>query len=232
MFEISLLFPSRNRPQQAKETLDKWMANAKDLSKIEIIISLDTSDKYLKLYKRLLGQSGVMISVNNNKSAIEAINRSAKISTGRIIVQIAEDFNEPPKYWDELILKEVEGKEDFVLKTKDGIQPYIVTLPIMDRTYYNRFGYIYEPGYNHLWCDSELFCVSWMMDKLIMSDLMIKHNHYSTGKTKKDRVNIKNNSSWKQGKNLFYERKKTNFGLKPEELKKEFPYFAGYKNDA
>lgn len=231
MIELSLLLPSRNRPQQAKETLNKWMVNAKDLSRCEVILSTDTSDKNIGLYKRLFNNSGVIISINNNKSAIEAINASAKISTGRIIVQIAEDFNEPPKHWDELILKEVEGKEDFVLKTQDGIQPYIVTLPIMDRNYYNRFGYIYENGYSHLWCDSELFCVAWMMDKIIMSDLMIKHNHYSTGKTKKDRVNLKNDSTWKQGKNLFYERKKTNFGLKPEEIKKEFPYFAGYNSD-
>lgn len=211
-YKISVLHPSRNRPKQAEKTIKEWLGNANDKSQIEYIMSIDKSDKDLEAYKRIGVENGIYVAINKNKSAIEAINKAAKVSTANIIIQIADDFSCFPN-WDEKLLKELDGKEDFIVKTQDGIQDWIITLPLMDRKYYNRFGYIYFGGYQHLFSDTELTMVADILGRKITSKLFFEHRHYSTGKSRKDLINVRNDKSWSQGEKLYNERKKINFGL-------------------
>lgn len=210
--QFSIIHPSRNRPRQAQKVIQKWLSSAKDKSKIEYILSVDKTDKDLIAYKHIGLDNGIYVATNNNKSAIEAINRATKVSTGRIIIVVSDDFD-CPDGWDELLLKELEGKEDFLVKTKDGIQPTLITLPIMDRTYYDRFGYVYPPEYRHMFCDQEMTSVGMMLGKVIKSDITFEHHHYSTGKFKKDIISVRNDKTWNQGKRVFNEHLKTNFGI-------------------
>lgn len=226
-YKISIIHPSRSRVSEAEKTIKHWLNNAKDKSQIEYILSIDKDDSSFKRYKTLSEELGINTHIAMNKSAIEAINRAARKCNGNLIIVVSDDF-ECFENWDESLLKELEGKEDFIVKTQDGIQEWIITLPILDKKYYARFGYVYQPDFTHLWVDAELFCVGWMLDKIIMSHLVFPHNHYSTGKTKKDLINIKNDKTWAQGEKLFYKRKKNNFGLMDSDIKKDFPYFAGF----
>lgn len=226
-YKISIIHPSRSRPDQANKTIKNWLDKAHYPSQIQYILSLDNNDYTRIRYDRSLP---IKIISNNNRSAIQAINNGAKLAEANIIVVVSDDFC-CPQHWDKTLLELLNGKEDFCIKTKDGLQDFIITLPIMDRKYYERFGYIYPPGYQHLWSDSELSCVAWMLGKYAEIDMSFPHNHYSTGKCKKDVVSIKNDRSWKQGKRLFYERKKKKFNLNEVQIEKDFPYFAGYERD-
>jgi hypothetical protein len=222
MFKISLIHPSRNRPKQAEATINKWLSSAYDKTQIEYILSVDKNDNDLSRYREIGKQNGTYVLTSRNKSAIEAINNAAKVSTSNLIVVVSDDFD-CPEHWDEKLLKEVEGKEDFYLKTKDGIQDFIITMPVLDRKCYERFGYVYFEGYSHLFCDTEMAAVGHMTGRTIYSDLFFEHCHYSVKKSKKDAINLKNDKTWGQGKRLFYKRKSINFGLKPEEIVNPFP---------
>jgi hypothetical protein len=222
MFKISIIHPSRNRPKQAEQAIKEWLGNTINKNQIEYILSVDKNDKDLNAYKSIGIRNGIYVSINKNKSAIEAINKAAKVSTANLIIVVSDDFS-CETGWDEKILNNLDGNDDFFCKTKDGLQDFIITLPILDRKCYDSFGYIYHPGYEHLFCDTEMAAVSHMTNRTVYSDLIFTHNHYSTKKTKKDLVNVKNDKTWKQGKKLFYERKAINFGLKPEEIINPFP---------
>lgn len=211
-YNISIIHPSRSRPQQAEKTIKLWLDNAKDKNQIEYIISVDIDDRSLKAYKELSNKYGTSIHIAKNKSAIEAINRGTKRSKGNLIIVVSDDFLCEPN-WDEKLLTELEAKEDFIVKTKDCIQPTLITLPIMDRAYYNRFGYVYETGYIHMFCDQEMTAVGMMLGKVINSDQVFEHIHYSTGKFDKDAISEKNDKTWNQGKKHFAERLKINFGI-------------------
>lgn len=211
-YNITIIHPSRSRPEQAEATIKLWLDNAKDKSQIEYLLSVDHNDKDLKQYKAIAERNGIKTHVALNKSAIEAINRAAKKATGNLLIVVSDDFLSE-KHWDEKLLKELECKEDFIVKTQDGIQEWIITLPILDKKYYDRFGYIYFPGYFHLWSDTEMSSVADITGRKITSQLLFEHAHYSTGKSKKDAINIKNDSSWNQGKKLYNQRKAINFGL-------------------
>ena len=212
--EISIIHPSRSRPQMAFETATKWLTRCKDSTRAQYFLSLDNDDDFLSHYKDLFAgiKEQVTILQNNNLSAIQAINHAAKETIGRILVVVSDDFD-CPLHWDEQLIVSLKDKKDFVVKTKDGLQPFIITLPIMDRTFYNRFGYIYNPVYKHMYCDTEMSCVGHMLGRTIYLDILFPHMHYSTGHMRRDAINIKNDMTYGSGGIIFNERKKINFGI-------------------
>jgi hypothetical protein len=206
---ISLLHPSRGRPEKSFETVQKWIQRAGNVS-IELIVSLDEDDPELQGYREMHVS---LLEINKNRSAVDAINNAAKKARGNILIVVSDD-TDCPENWAVDLLKCVEGKSDFIAKTNDGIQKWIITMPIMDRAYYNRFGYVYYPDYLHMFCDTELSCVADLTGRRVDIPLTFEHLHYSVGKSAKDSVSEKADATWSQGESLFLDRYKRNFDLK------------------
>lgn len=228
---ITLIHPSRSRPQQAAATAKAWLSSARlnnEKDTLEYILSIDRDDpnifEYISLFEQMPVRCDLVIIKGSNKSAIEAINVAAKESSGDLLIVVSDDFNTPPYHWDEALRVALKGESDFLVKTQDGLQPWIITLPIMDRVYYERFGYVYPPVYQHMWSDTEMTAVGHMLDKIITLPLVIKHNHYSTGRTPKDQVNERADSSMASGRQIFLQRKAVNFGLNEADIKKPLPH--------
>lgn len=203
---ITLLHPSRSRPMQALAAYRNFVSNAG--IEVEYILSLDSTEPHKMAYIN----NNVNFIVNDNRSAVDAINNAARVSTGDILIVMSDDFHAPSN-WGNNIIESTKGKTDWIAKTPDGIQKWIITMPIMDRTYYNRFGYIYHPDYAHMFCDTELTCVADLTGRKITLDIPFVHNHYSTGRSHKDEVSMKADATWSQGESLFLSRAKNKFGL-------------------
>lgn len=186
-------------------------AGMKDL---EVIVSVDSDDQrqleYFDLYSNL-SFNWTYLSAEN-KGSVQAINRAAAISQGNILIVVSDD-QEPAASWATKIMRYTEGRQDWVLKVQDGIQPKIITQPILDRVYYQRFGYIYYPGYEHLFCDQEFTDVAHKLGRVITKRLMFAHKHYSVLRKQPDEQYKRSNLTYEQGKKLYLERKKINFGL-------------------
>lgn len=209
--KISIIHPSRSRPEIAYETACKWLARSD--GKVEYILSLDHDDPLLEHYSDVFTSTlGVYRLYHNNKSAIDAINAGAKFSEGDLLIVVSDDFD-CPEHWDTLLLTALADKWDFCVKTDDGIQPTLMTLPIVDRIYYNRFGYIYHPDYLHMESDVEMTAVAHMLGRNIYVPLLFQHNHYSRGLSVKDAISVKNDSTYGQGKEVLNRRLQNNFGI-------------------
>ena len=211
---ISLLHPSRGRPHQSYATIKKWIDRS-GIDDFEVIISIDnddsTQDKYFELYTNSIACT---IMQRDNKNAIGAINRAARIAQGNIMIVVSDD-TDCFHGWAKKILAATENKTDFVVKTWDGIQKKMITMPVLDRAYYNRDGYIYNPAYDHLFADKEFSEVAYKRKCVIRKPgLKFPHNHYSINGKAPDEVHLKNELTYTQGKKLFLERQKINFGLK------------------
>ncbi len=213
---ITLIHPSRQRPEKSHQTILKWIMMAEN--KVEVIVSLDKDDPELPRYKDYYQDLDVRFVTADNRSAVDAINLGAKFAKGDILIVVSDDTDCFPR-WDSRLFDQMAGKRDWIMKTKDGIQEWLITMPIMDRTYYNRFGYIYHDAYAHCFCDTELTCVAELTGKLVISLAEFKHNHYSIGKSERDSVSQKADATFESGKKIFIERKKRNFDLKPEQIK-------------
>jgi hypothetical protein len=208
----------------AMDTILKWTQRASPDADYEYLISIDDDDPKYNLYHewlyKIVGDK-IKLHVNMNKNAIEAINRVAHFGRGDVFIIVSDDF-ECPHEWDKLLSANLFDKTDFVAKVNDGTPSWIVTLPIVHKEFYNRFGYIYNSEYEHMFCDTEMTCVAGLLGKLIYLDhlgFVFPHKHYTQPDgMKKDEVNEKNDSTWIHGESVFRKRINENFGLKPEEV--------------
>lgn len=214
--------PSRGRPEKSLQTYNKWYGSG-DARNFQYILSLDIDDpaldKYLEIYPDYFSlkhtESNCRILVNKNRSAIDAINKAAEYSWADILMVVSDD-SDPGEHkynWADKIYQSVPKHRDWIMKVQDGIQPWLITQPIMGRDYFKRFGYIYYPGYDHMFCDTELTCVADITEKKITSNILFPHKHYSVTKERPDAIARKNDATWPQGEKLFLERYEINFGL-------------------
>jgi glycosyltransferase involved in cell wall biosynthesis len=207
---ISLLHPSRGRFSKSRSTIQNWISKSTGPD-IEVVVSVDNDDPDRDQYCNYYSDGCI---VNKNRSAVDAINVAARAADGDIFIVVSDD-TECPYGWDRLIINAIDGRKDWILKTMDGIQPWIITMPVLDRAYYNRFKYIYNPGYLHMFCDTEITCVADITGRKLTSSIVFPHQHYSVTKERPDEINRKADSTWSQGESLFLERYKRNFDLPP-----------------
>jgi hypothetical protein len=185
---------------------------------IELLVSLDSDEPFLNEYRQAYGK----VLVNDNKSAIEAINFAARQATGDIMIVVSDDTDCEPD-WALKILDAVQNRSDYILKVWDGIQKWVITMPVMDRVYYNRFGYIYYPGFKHMFCDTWLSHQAESLGRVIVRhDIVFNHLHYSAGKSKADEINKRADATWNEGKSLYLSLvrenfKRPNYGLSSHE---------------
>lgn len=216
MSKILVVHPSRNRPLQATETARKWWTSAAKQNMITYYLALDNDDSELNRYYRH-SHPALHLLIEDNTSAIEAINNTVAYATNKeewdIVIVVSDDFNQPPYHWDLALTEALKGKSDYIVKTDDGLQPWIITLPIMDRVYYDRFGYIYNPVYQHMYSDTEMTAVGHLLGKIITLPIKFPHNHYSTGRTPKDAVNVKADATMSTGRQIFLQRLQQGFGI-------------------
>lgn len=227
--KVSIVHPSRNRPTKSANTLLHWIQDTGiPLNEIEIILSLDEDDHTINEYKKqyeAFKDVQLKILVNRNRSAVDAVNVAAKESTGDIIVVVSDDFL-PAVGWARAIIRARGDLGEFVLKVSDGVQRWIITLPILSRSYYLRYGYIYPPEFLHMFADT-MFTHQAEVDKVIVrrEDLKFSHRHYSITRDKKDDVTLKADRTWNQGKAEYLKQvtrkfgKLPNWGLKSTESK-------------
>jgi glycosyltransferase involved in cell wall biosynthesis len=211
--KISIIHPSRNRPEQAAETAKHWLSNMFSvLNLADYTLSIDLDDTTINEYKNNFVE-GFNVIMSNNTCVVDAANIGAKQAKGDILVLVSDDFECYPD-WDIDLINHFTEHKNNVLKTNDGLQGWIVTLPIMDREYYEANGYIYYPEYKHMFCDTEMTHKAELEGKLFKRmDMVFKHNHYTQGETKKDEVNDKANATWEQGEKIYLERVKNCFGI-------------------
>lgn len=220
---ISIIHPTRSRPEKSLSTIQKWIDISSKTQQIEIIYGLDVDDPFLEEYKKQKIKWNSFINrslcIGRNTCAVQAINKAAEISNGNILIVVSDD-TECFDDWDRVLVECVEGKTDWIMKCQDGTQPWLITMPVMDRAYYNRFGYIYHPSYRHMYCDTELTTVADMIGRKIVSTLMFFHNYHSisSADVKADSLKLRNDATYEEGRKNYIKRKEINFDL-PAEFK-------------
>lgn len=215
--KISLLHPSRGRPDKSFDTTDYWFQQAGILDKheIELIVSIDEDDPRKYAYEEVY--SGWHTRFNDNKSVVDATNYAANLATGDILVYLSDDFKCPDN-WAELVLKEFENENrPLVLRVDDCLQKNnvpVLTIPIMNRALYERLGYFWHPEYKSMFCDVDLYYTAQHIGALKNAfHLKFPHEHHSIGKAENDDTYRRSEANWKQGEEVFNRRKRQGFPI-------------------
>lgn len=235
--KISLLHPSRNRSEKAAIAIQNWLQKSSNTIEIEYILSLDIDEPqcrdYLSWLEKLYGiYNNVKVKCikGNSDFVVAATNRAAKISTGDILVFMADDFN-CPENWDEKIveiisknvemrlsiayatnsLKEQTESKRIALLVEDGCNKNynLLTLPIITKEFYLMNGYFFHPSFKSMWCDNFIYEQAKRGGYLIdcTNELTFIHKHFCNPneqhKAELDETYIRSNNQYDEGKKVF-----------------------------
>lgn len=213
---ISLLHPSRGRTYKSFETISKWIQRA-STNDLEVLIGVEENEfsTYAHTYGILNTQDikdKIKFWPGEFGNAVKAINHIASKAIGNILIVVSDD-TEAPLNWAARIVKYTEGKRDFVMKVRDGIQPKIITMPLLDRVYYQRDGFIYHPKFSHAFADRLFTDLAHKRKRVITKNILFKHNHYSVSKSKKrDAQYERTDATFNEGREIYKDLKKE-YGL-------------------
>jgi len=221
---ILLKCPTRSRPGQFIRILNQYvtLANRPDL--LGVCVSCDHDDKtmtetsiqhHIKNITHQVAWSEIYYGNSTNK--IEAVN--ADISdvpwNWDIVVIVSDDMVPQVKGYDDILRSHMMAKfadTDGILWVNDGTQgDKLNTISIMGRKMYDSFGYLYNPAYKSLFCDTEFtdLCKGPLASKCTyIPYMLIRHEHPGTGfPQRNDALYMRNNSYWYQDLMTYISRK-------------------------
>lgn len=226
--KILIKIPTRERCESFFSSLNKYVEYLSGKNEVTFLISCDNDDYSMnnsETIKRLSSYPNLFFYFAERTNKIHAINRDIEKHLDFDILISASDDMIPIEHGYDQIIVDAMLKYfpafDGVLNFNDGfVGSELNTLPIIGKKYFERFNYIYYPGYQSVACDVELTLVSKMLAKQACLDkVIIKHFHPAYGYSS-DSLFIYNESAqlYLHDSNLLYQRKALNFNLKEEDI--------------
>jgi hypothetical protein len=177
-------FASRSRPEKFFACLNNILDMAEH-DDFVIVPTLDDNDHTVnQLFKDKLSTFGEKIQpvFGRSTSKIHAVNRDMPGGLWDIVIATSDDMEFVQKGFDLQIISDMNTHfpdSDGVLHYPDGFDhDDILSLPVIGRKYYDRFGYIYHPSYQSLFCDEEAILVARGLGKIAsINRSIVKHNH-------------------------------------------------------
>ena len=160
-------YATRERPVQFMKTLDTYLELLSYKHDYNFVISMDTNDTSMNndTIKEYLNKKRQIVQLEyfygESKNKIDAINRDMIAPTFNILVLISDDMIPEVQGYDDIIVNEFSKHYpdyDGMLNFNDGFRsdwPLLCTLTVYGFKYYQRFGYIYHPDYESVYCDRE-----------------------------------------------------------------------------
>jgi hypothetical protein len=216
------------RPGFVPQVIEKWMTRASrphlcnwsittDADKPEAVKAVEDAAKQLggsTLVGKVTDLPGTCVKGWN--LAVD-LAREAN-AFGDIIIAVADDFD-PPVNWDDQLVSVSDANwwlEDRVVHVGDGYNPDIFTLAILTRKRLEKYGYLFYPGYESMFCDTEFTYVAWA-DKVVIqaTHLTFEHLHPDCGKRTRDQNDLHHSSSQRYavGEMLFKFRQASGFPI-------------------
>ncbi|NPV13127.1 MAG: hypothetical protein HPY57_15275 [Ignavibacteria bacterium] len=220
--KLLIKFPTRGRVDRFFNVLDRYYAFLDDEDNTEFCISIDIDDKTMnnqKVIDRLSTYKNLKYYVGNNKNKIEAVNADIDKCQFDIVLLASDDMIPQLKGYDNIIrenMKKYYPDTDGVLWFFDGNRKDLNTLSIMGKKYFDRFGYLYKPGYKSFYCDNEFMLVAEKLGKQTYIDIcIIKHEHPDIPKyrDKMDLLYAINHKYYPEDYQFFMQRKQRNFDI-------------------
>jgi hypothetical protein len=207
---ILINFASRSRPAQFHACMDNLR---RCFTNYRVALKVDRTDPTLREYLSK-AYPEILLYLGYSDSKVHAINRDIPLYDWDIIINTSDDIMWKPGAGEDIIRNYEPDTflhfpepyaESQAAKAK---RASICICSIMDRAYFDRFGYIYHPDYRSLWSDNEATEVAKSLGRYKFIDKVIfEHMHPAAGKAKKDDQYRLTESFGAADKKTFFERK-------------------------
>jgi hypothetical protein len=154
-----------------------------------------------------------------SKSKIEACNADLEGENGDVLLLASDDMVPVTMAYDKIIFaafQQVFPTFDGAIKFWDGLRSKedpLMTLAVMGFSLYQRFGYVYNPEYQSLYCDNEQTEVFQRLGKLRRCDMCIIQNQWSGQPWNELHPPSENSKKGSGDLEVFNRRKAINFDL-------------------
>jgi len=215
--KILVKYPTRERFFQFQFILTEAFRLSSERENIHYLVSYDEDDKNFNLERAqsLLPEQHITFIKGKSENKIHACNRDMdKITDWDIVMLLSDDMVCKQEGWDYYI-REAFAEKDRCVHFYDGYRDELMTLALMDKAYYNRDKYIYNPAYKSLFADNEMMEVAKLRGRYFYENrILFKHEHYSNSRrVRPDALMRRTESFYKEDEATYLKRKETNFGL-------------------
>jgi hypothetical protein len=225
MNNILVKYASRQRPGKFARGMDSIL-KAKNISRITVLVSLDTDDPDLVNYHLAINRYNslrVICIIGLSTGKISAINRDLEaVQDWDILVNFSDDMVFTADGWDEVIESHLTNDNPQFLHLPDGHQnEKISTMSIMNKLYFLQDGYIYHPSYTSSWCDVEATEVAKLRNQhKYVNARIFDHLHVAWGRAEWDQLYVKNENRelWSHDETVYQNRKAKNYELQVKQL--------------
>jgi hypothetical protein len=188
MKKITLLHATRGTPGIAMTTRDTWLARANNPENVEHIFGIQADDQASLDWFQGGENFGVTVPPPDwASSSVANWNTAAALSTGDILVVIADDLT-PPQGWDDELQKLPDGNLPWACYVPDTVRDDgLMCHPVLSRELYARRGYVFHPSYYGVFCDND-FTVRTLLECTILQVKGLKwlHDHPINGSRPED----------------------------------------------
>jgi len=201
--KISLLHATRGRPALAWRQRMDWLRLASDPDSIEHIFAVDADDE--ESHMLCMAKS---VIVAESAGPVAAWNLAAKMSKGKVLVQMSDDFEAFPG-WDKAILDAIgQTQISSVLAVSDGHRnDKLLCMAILTRQRYEDQGHLFHPEFFSMYSD-DWFTHCAYRDNVVIDArrfITFEHRHPAFGGAEMDGTYARSNSddNYKHGKAIF-----------------------------
>lgn len=221
-YKILIKFPSRGRKERFFKALDACINNIQDKGNYQVSCTLDLDDPIMnndEVKEKIASYQNVSVCWGKSDSKIHAINRDLPEDFD-ILVVLSDDIFFNIFGWDTLVRMEMENNfpdgDGYLHFREKDTTDILNVMTVIDKKYYDRFGYIYHPSYKSLWCDNEQMAVSKILKRYayVPFEIML-HRCPAYGYTDCPRDEMFNTQQnfWQLDEMNFNERRLKNFDL-------------------
>ena len=206
MKAISILTPTRNRPNNCDRFIKSLYETTQYTGTLELLFYVDNDDPAKDIYKEIeeRWQNNfwrVEFVIGEPMSVSKSWNIIAEKSLGDIMIMGNDDLVYKTVRWDsKLMAKLIELDNPYYLTWfNDGINGNRhCAFPVISREWYEALGYfspgVFNFGYNDTW----VYDIAKRVGKLnYMNEILVEHLHFSVGKSNMDDTYARNRSQEK-----------------------------------
>ena len=195
---ISILCPSRGRPELAKKMIDSAIAHS--ISPLEILLYINEDDSLLEEYRSLIKDEYLI--VGPDRSPAYSWNRLAEICTGDILFLMGDDATFGTHGWDTLVENEfnkIPDKIACVYPVVPGIKKVNNPHFCIHRNWYTALGYFVPPHFWHWYVDTWTRELAQRINRYVRMDnfpLPIILDPADETVARKDRLSLRERDHW------------------------------------
>ena len=201
MIEISILCPTRKRPNNIKRFIDSIEHTCKDISQVEVIFYIDKDDSISTPVILEYPPPLTKVYIGSRIFQSDMYNYIGPIALGNILMFTGDDVVFRTKGWDQIVIDTFEHgpKDKILLVYGSDVKPvnHIVGLPedfgtqfFIHRNWAEAVGYISPKFFCTDFTDCWFNEIAQKLDRRKQIPIIVEHMHYLFGKAEKDQTYI------------------------------------------